>query len=108
MGSDAARLEPLALQQQLQYERMMYQWISLYRHLIMQRQMVLPPTSAERLKLESLSSLVDKIQESVRESDREKTERLNNQLLEAIRSYDYSNTRSGGQQKRARKFNRQP
>lgn len=100
MGAVHARIEPLATEQRLQYERMMSQWVALYRHLISQRLLMLEravnaaqnaksaTTLIERQQLARLSALVDEMQASLRESDRQKTEQLNNQLLDAIRSYD--------------------
>jgi hypothetical protein len=99
MGAIQARLEPLAFQQQVQYERMMFQWVGMYRHLILQRKIALgyPNASAanrarvgELDQLAHISTLVDNMEKSLRESDREKTELLNSQLLDAIRSYDYA------------------
>jgi hypothetical protein len=96
MGAVHARIEPLATEQQLQYDRMMGQWVALYRHLISQRLLVLDRVQTsnnksgaiERQQLARLSALVDEMQAALRESDRQKTEQLNNQLLDALRSYD--------------------
>lgn len=95
MGAVHARIEPLATEQQIQYERMMSQWVSLYRHLISQRMLTLERAAPgsnliERQQLARLSALVDEMQASLQNSDRLKTEQLNNQLLDAIRSYDFA------------------
>jgi hypothetical protein len=99
MGSIFANVEPWLDDQQVQYQRLMYQYVGFYRHLIIWRSRIPPVDQKELL---GLNSMVDELESAIRANNRVLAEEQNAKIINTIRSYDIrsiTSTKNAGQHK---------